>query len=53
MPEADYHEITRFIVKTVAKNIDDQMEQLEKEKGWTNETYEQLGKEPMRTPYKK
>ena len=53
MPEQDYNEIKRFVVKTLAKNIDDEMERLEKEKGWTQETYEQWGKEHMRTPYKK
>ena len=53
MSEQDYNEIKRFVVKTLAKNIDDEMERLEKEKGWTQETYEQWGKEHMRTPYKK
>ena len=53
MPEEDYNEIKKFVVKTLAKNIDDEMERLEKEKGWTQETYEQWGKEHMRTPYKK
>jgi hypothetical protein len=53
MPEQDYNEIKRFVVKTLAKNIDDEMERLEKEKGWTAETYEQWGKEHLRTPYKK
>jgi len=53
MPEQDYNEIKRFVVKTLAKNIDDEMERLEKEKGWTQETYEQWGKEHRRTPYKK
>jgi len=53
MPEQDYNEIKRFVVKTLAKNIDDEMERMEKEKGWTQETYEEWGKEHMRTPYKK
>jgi len=53
MPEQDYLEVRRFVVKTLAKNIDDEMERLEKEKEWTQETYEQWGKEHMRTPYKK
>jgi hypothetical protein len=26
MPEQDYNEIKRFVVKTLAKNIDDEME---------------------------
>ena len=53
MPEQDYNEIRRFVVKNLAKNIDDEMERLEKEKEWRQETYEQWGKEHMRTPYKK
>ena len=53
MPEHDFNEIKRFVVKMLAKNIDDEMERLEKEKGWTEETYEQWGKEHMRTPYEK
>lgn len=53
MPEQDYNEVKRFVVKTLAKNIDDEMERMEKEKGWNQETYEQWGKEHMRTPYKK
>ncbi len=51
MPEPDYIEIKRFIVKMLSKNIDDEMERLAKEKGWTQETYEQWGKEHLRTPY--
>ena len=52
MPEKAYDEIKRLIVKTLAENVDAEMEKLEKEKGWTQETYEQWGKEHMRTPYK-
>lgn len=53
MPEPDYIEIKRFIVRMLAKNIDDEMERLAKEKGWNQETYEQWGKEHLRTPYQK
>lgn len=53
MSEQDFNEVKRFVVKTLAKNIDDEMQRLEKEKGWTQETYENWGKEHMRTPYKK
>ena len=53
MSEEDYNEIRRFIVKFLAKKLDGEMERLEKEKGWTQETYEQWGKEHFRTPYKK
>lgn len=53
MSESDYTEIKRFIVKKLSKNIDDEMERLEKEKGWSQDTYEQWGKEHLRTPYRK
>jgi hypothetical protein len=53
MPEKVYDEIKRFVVKMLAENIDVEMERLEKEKGWTQETYEQWGKEHLRTSYKK
>ena len=53
MSKADYEEIRRAIVKVLARNIDAEMEQLEKEKGWTAETYSQWGKEHNRTPYKR
>jgi hypothetical protein len=53
MPEPDYIEVKRFIVKMLSKNIDDEMESLAKEKGWNEETYEQWGKEHLRTPYHK
>jgi hypothetical protein len=48
----DYKEIKRLLVKILARNIDNEMGRLEKEKGLTNEVYEQWGKEHMRTPYK-
>ena len=53
MAESDYIEVKRFIVKMLSKNIDDEMESLAKEKGWNEETYEQWGKEHLRTPYHK
>lgn len=53
MPEKDYNEVRRFVVKTLAKNIDSEMERLEKEKGWTSETYEQWGKEHIRSSSQK
>jgi len=53
MSESDYTEIKRFIVKRLSKNIDDEMERLEKERGWSQETYEQWGKEHLRIPYQK
>lgn len=53
MREVDFEEIKRFVVKILARNIDEEMERLEKEKAWTKETYEQWGKEHIRSPYKK
>lgn len=53
LPEPDFQEVKRFVVKILARNIDEEMERLEKEKGWTKETYEQWGKEHIRSPYKK
>ena len=53
MPEDYYAEVREFVVKTLAKNLDVEMERLEKENGWTNDTYEKWGQEHMRTPVKK
>jgi len=53
MPEEDFLQMKRLAVQLLAKKVDEEMERLEKEKGWTQETYEQWGKEHMRTPYKK
>ena len=53
LPDEAYKEIKNHIVKVLAKLLDEEMERLEKEKGWTEETYEQFGKEHMRTIYKR
>lgn len=53
MPEEDFLQMKQLAVQLLAKKLDEEMERLEKEKGWTQETYEQWGKEHMRTPYKK
>ena len=53
LPQDDFNEIKRLVVKILAKNIDNEMERLEKENKLTSETYEQWGKEHMRTQYKK
>ena len=52
LSDQDYKEVKRLVVKILARNIDFEMERLEKEKGLTTEVYEQWGKEHMRTPYK-
>ncbi len=49
MPEQVYVEIKRVIVQALSKNIDTEMGPLEKEKGWTEQTYEDWGKEHLRT----
>ena len=53
MRQQDYDEIRKLAVKLLAVNIDEGMDKLEKQKGWNSDTYEQWGKEHMRTPYKK
>lgn len=53
MPEEDFLQMKRLAVQLLAKKLDKEMERLESEKGWTQETYEQWGKEHLRTPYKK
>lgn len=52
LSDQDYKEVKRLVVKILARNIDFEMERLEKERGLTTEVYEQWGKEHMRTPYK-
>lgn len=40
-------------VDELVRRIDDEMERLEEENGWTAETYEQWSQEHMRTSYKR
>ncbi len=53
MPQSHYDELRRFVVNLLAKQLDEEMDRLEKENGWTAETYEQWGKEHMRSTAKK
>jgi hypothetical protein len=53
MRQQDYDEIKKLAVKLLAQNIDEEMDKLEKQNDWNQDTYEQWGKEHMRTPYKK
>jgi hypothetical protein len=53
MSQDDYDQIKRLAVKILAKNIDEEMNNLEKKNEWNTDTYEQWGKEHLRTPYKK
>ncbi|MGI8636004.1 MAG: hypothetical protein ACR2KZ_11445 [Segetibacter sp.] len=49
MIKQDFDEIKRVIVQVLARNVDSEMDRLEKEKGWTEDTYDQWGKEHLRT----
>ncbi len=49
MADEDY-QIRRFIAGILAKNIDEEMAQLEEDNNWSAETYEQWGKEHLRAP---
>jgi hypothetical protein len=53
MRQQDYDEIRQLAVKLLAQNIDEEMDALEKQKGWNQDTYEQWGNEHLRTPRKK
>jgi hypothetical protein len=53
MRQQDYDEIRRLAVKLLAQNIDGEMQDLEQQKEWNENTYDQWGKEHLRTPYKK
>lgn len=53
MSNEDFTEVKRFIVRILAKNIDTEMTILEEENNWNADTYEQWGKEHLRTPYHK
>lgn len=53
MPQKDYDEIKKLAVKLLARNIDEEMGNLEKEQGWNQDTYEQWGNEHMRAAHKK
>ncbi len=53
MSAQDFEGIKRFAVKILARNIDEEMERLKKEKKWTKEVYERWGEEHIRSPYKR
>jgi hypothetical protein len=53
LPEKQLLEIQSLLSHYFAKKVDEEFEKLEKEKGWTAETYDQWLKEHMRTPYEK
>lgn len=53
MPDEDFKEIKRAVVKVLSRNIDAEMTRLEKERNWNENTYENWGKEHMRPLHKK
>jgi hypothetical protein len=53
LPDEQLLEIQSLLSHYFAKKVDEEFEKLEKERGWTAETYDQWLKEHMRTPYKK
>lgn len=53
MANEDYHQVRRFIVGILAKNIDDEMAELEEKNNWSSETYEDWGQEHLRTSNRK
>jgi hypothetical protein len=53
LPDEELLEIQSLLSHYFAKKVDEEFEKLEKERGWTSETYDQWLKEHMRTPYKK
>lgn len=53
LPKEEYEEIKRHILKIKAKSLDNAIEEWEGVTNIAAETYEQWGKEHMRTPYKR
>jgi hypothetical protein len=51
LPDEQLLEIQSLLSHYFAKKVDEEFEKIEKEKGWTAETYDQWLKEHMRTPY--
>ena len=50
--EEDYLTVKRQIVQILNQRLQGEMKKLEKENGWTAETYEQWGHDHFRTSYK-
>jgi hypothetical protein len=53
MRQQDYNEIRNLAVKLLAQNIDEEMDELEKQNGWNKDTYDQWGNEHLRASPKK
>jgi hypothetical protein len=52
LPEEDFVQMRRLAVKLLAKQLNETVDQWEKENNITEETYEQLSKGHFRTPSK-
>ncbi|TFF36762.1 hypothetical protein [Mucilaginibacter psychrotolerans] len=53
MPEASFKEIKELVVKLLAKQIDESVEEWEKENDITPQYYEELSKQHFRSPSRK
>ena len=51
--QQDYDEIRKLAVKLLAQNIDTEMDDLQRQKGWNQDTFDQWGNQHLRTPYRK
>jgi len=52
LPEDAYAQIKQAVMKILANQLDEEMEKLEIENGWTAETYKDWGKEHNRSSSK-
>jgi hypothetical protein len=50
MRQQDYDEIRKLAVKLLAQNIDAEMDDLQRQKGWSQDTFDQWGNQHLRTP---
>ena len=53
MPENDFLQMRKLAVQLLSKQLDEVMDNWEKEKNITEETYEKMSKEHRRIPYKR
>lgn len=51
MPEEDYIQLRRLAVQLLAKQLDNQMDAWEKEKGISSQHYDDLAKKHLRKPH--
>lgn len=53
MRQQDYDEIRKLAVKLLAQNIDAELDDLQRKKGWSQDTFDQWGNQHLRTSYEK